>query len=44
MQFMTSGNDIKAAQETYNGFIKAATWGTGIVVVIVAIVIGLITS
>ena len=41
---MASGRDIKAAQATYDGFIKAATWGTGIVIVIVAIVIGLITS
>lgn len=36
---MTSGNDIRAARETYNGFVKAATWGTAICVVAVAIVI-----
>lgn len=39
---MASGNDIKAAQATYTSFIKAATWGTVICVVIVAVVIGLI--
>lgn len=39
---MASGNDIKAAQSTYESFIKAASWGTGICVVIVAIVISLI--
>lgn len=42
MGLMTSGNDIRAARETYNSFIKAATWGTGICVVVVAIVISLI--
>lgn len=41
---MTSNHDIKAAQETYSGFIKAATWGVGGVIVVVAIVISLITS
>ncbi|MCT2399414.1 aa3-type cytochrome c oxidase subunit IV [Novosphingobium mangrovi (ex Huang et al. 2023)] len=41
---MTSGNDIKTAQATYNSFIKAATWGTGICIVIVAVVVGLISS
>jgi hypothetical protein len=41
---MASGTDIKAATETYNGFIKAATWGTGVVIVIVAIVVGVIAS
>lgn len=39
---MASGNDIKAAQATYEGFLKAAAWGTGFCVVIVAIVIALI--
>lgn len=41
---MASGNDIKAATETYNGFVKASTWGTVAVIVIVAIVVGLIAS
>lgn len=41
---MASGTDIKAATETYNGFIKAATWGTVVVIVIVAIVVGVIAS
>jgi hypothetical protein len=39
---MASGNDMRAARETYNGFIKAATWGTAAVIVVVAIVIALI--
>lgn len=39
---MTSGNDMRAARETYNGFIKATTWGTAICIVVVAIVISLI--
>lgn len=39
---MALGNDMRAARETYNGFIKAVTWGTGICVVTVAIVIALI--
>ncbi|SFG05472.1 aa3 type cytochrome c oxidase subunit IV [Novosphingobium sp. CF614] len=41
---MASGNDMKAAQATYNTFIKAATWGTGLCIVVVAIVVGLISS
>lgn len=41
---MASGNDMKAATATYNGFIKAATWGTGICIAVVALVITLITS
>lgn len=39
-----AGNDIKAATETYNAFIKAATWGTVFCVVVVALVVGLIAS
>lgn len=39
---MASGTDIKVATETYNSFIKAATWGTGAILVIVAIVVGII--
>jgi Bacterial aa3 type cytochrome c oxidase subunit IV. len=41
---MASGNDIKAAQSTYNGFIKAATWGTGFCVLVVVVVVALIAS
>lgn len=47
---MASGNetastkDIKAATETYNGFIKAATWGTLVIILIAAFVVGLIAS
>lgn len=39
---MASGNDMKAHQTTYEGFIKAATWGAGICAVVVAVVVGLI--
>lgn len=41
---MATGQDIKDATLTYNAFIKAATWGTGFVIVIVAVVVGLISS
>ncbi|WP_159977988.1 MULTISPECIES: aa3-type cytochrome c oxidase subunit IV [unclassified Novosphingobium] len=41
---MASGNDIKAATETYNGFIKATTWSTIFCVVVVAGVVALISS
>ncbi|MEE4450138.1 aa3-type cytochrome c oxidase subunit IV [Novosphingobium resinovorum] len=41
---MASGNDMKAATETYNGFIKATTWGAGVIIVITALVVGLIAS
>ena len=39
---MASGQDIKAATETYNGFVKVTAWSTGIIVVIVAFVVSLI--
>lgn len=39
---MASGNDTKAAQETYNGFIKAFTWGAAICFVTALVVIALI--
>ncbi|MGH6744173.1 aa3 type cytochrome c oxidase subunit IV [Novosphingobium sp. PhB57] len=39
---MASGKDIKAATETYNGFVKVTAWSTGIIVVIVAFVVSLI--
>ncbi|WP_313441929.1 aa3-type cytochrome c oxidase subunit IV [Novosphingobium sp.] len=41
---MASGDDIKAATETYNGFVKATAWSTGIVILIVAFVVGLIAQ
>ncbi|MCJ2181212.1 aa3-type cytochrome c oxidase subunit IV [Novosphingobium sp. 1949] len=41
---MTSGQDIKSAQETYNGFVKAAFWGTGFCALVVIFVVGLIAS
>ena len=39
---MASGNDIKAAQATYEGFIKATTWGTVACILVVILVISLI--
>ncbi|WP_404480927.1 aa3-type cytochrome c oxidase subunit IV [Novosphingobium sp. BL-52-GroH] len=41
---MTSSHDIKDATATYNGFIKAATWGTAFCIVVVAGVVALIAS
>ncbi len=41
---MASGNDIKAAQATYAGFVKGATMGTAACVVVVAFVVMLIAS
>ncbi|MFC3214441.1 MULTISPECIES: aa3-type cytochrome c oxidase subunit IV [Novosphingobium] len=41
---MASGHDIKSATQTYNGFVKASTWGAAITVVIVAMVVGIIAS
>ncbi|WP_334182375.1 aa3-type cytochrome c oxidase subunit IV [Novosphingobium sp.] len=39
---MASGNDIKTATETYNGFVKVTAWSTGVIIVIVAFVVSLI--
>ncbi|HKT84462.1 MAG TPA: aa3-type cytochrome c oxidase subunit IV [Novosphingobium sp.] len=39
---MASGNDMKAAQETYNGFTKAMAWGAAICFVTALIVVALI--
>lgn len=41
---MASGKDIKVATQTYNGFIKAATWGAIACFVIAAGVVALIAS
>lgn len=41
---MVSGNDMNAHRATYEGFIKAATWGVGICAVVVVIVVALIAS
>lgn len=41
---MASGNDMKAHQSTYDGFIKAATVGTVVCALVVMVVIGLIVS
>ncbi|MDT9011975.1 aa3-type cytochrome c oxidase subunit IV [Novosphingobium sp. APW14] len=40
---MASGNDMKAANETYGGFIGLVKYGSVVVVVVAAIVIALIT-
>ena len=39
---MASGNDMKAANETYGGFIGLVKWGSVVVVVATAGVIALI--
>ncbi len=39
---MASGNDIKAATETYGGFIGLFKWGSVAVAIVAAIVIALI--
>ena len=41
---MASGNDMKAASETYSGFISMFKWGAIVVAVIVAGVVALIAS
>ncbi|MCW1427919.1 aa3-type cytochrome c oxidase subunit IV [Novosphingobium sp. JCM 18896] len=41
---MASGNDMKAANETYAGFINMAKWGSIVVALIVIFVVGLIAS
>ena len=40
---MASGNDIKAAEKTYSGFIGLIKWTVPVLVVLVAIVILLIS-
>lgn len=40
---MASGNNIKAHQATYEGFLGLAKWGTIATVVVVALVIHLIS-
>ncbi len=39
---MASGNDIRAAQETYGGFLVFLKWGTAIAVAAAALVVALI--
>jgi hypothetical protein len=39
---MASGNDIKAAEATYGGFLTFLKIGIGVVVVVAALVISLI--
>lgn len=41
---MASGNDMKAANETYAGFINMVKWGSVAVVIITVLVVGLIAS
>jgi len=39
---MASGNDIKAAEETYAGFVGMVKWGTIVTLIATAIVVVLI--
>ena len=41
---MASGNDMKAANETYTGFIGMVKWGSIVVAIVTACVVGLIAS
>jgi hypothetical protein len=41
---MASGNDMKAANETYAGFITLFKWGTALAVLSAVFVVGLIAS
>lgn len=41
---MASGNDIRAAQESYNGFVGIVKWGTILSIIAVTFVVGLIAS
>lgn len=41
---MASGNDMKAANETYAGFISMVKWGSIAVAILAAIVVGIIAS
>jgi hypothetical protein len=40
---MASGNDIKAAEATYGGFLSLLKWGIGISVVVTVLVVTLIS-
>ena len=39
---MASGNDMKAAEQTYDGFIAMVKWGSVIVAIATVVVIALI--
>ncbi len=41
---MASGNDIKAAESTYGGFLVMLKWGSIITAVVTVVVIALISS
>jgi len=42
LKFMTSGNDMKAASETYGGFTSLVKWGSIIAAIITAFVVAII--
>lgn len=39
---MTSDNNLKAAEETYNGFVEIVKWSSIIAAIVIAIVVVLI--
>ncbi len=41
---MASGNDIKAAEQTYSGFITLLKWGITITLLVTALVVVLISA
>ena len=41
---MASGNDMKAATETYAGFIGMVKWGSIAIAIVTMFVVGLISS
>lgn len=41
---MASGNDMKAAQETYNSFISAVKWSTPLLALLTAFVVYLLVA
>ena len=41
---MASGNDMRAAQESYAGFIGLVKWGTILTAIVAVVVVGLIAS
>jgi Bacterial aa3 type cytochrome c oxidase subunit IV len=41
---MASGNDMKAAEATYGGFINLFKWGIGVTVAVTVLVIALISN
>ena len=41
---MASGNDMRAAQESYAGFIGLVKWGTILTAIVAVVVVSLIAS